>query len=135
MNEPKRLTLTNFNWPNKSVKETSEWVPYEDYLLLKAEIDQLKTQVEDQAKRCADYEDLVSHYKQQRDDVYNELFEWQPIETAPKDCKTQILAWCKDYDHLFIVNYTGSEGMWYVSCSEGYIRPTDWMPLPKPPTR
>ena len=60
---------------------------------------------------------------------------WQPIETAPKDCKTQVLAWCKDYDHLFIVNYTGTEGMWYVSCSEGYIRPTHWMPLPRPPTK
>lgn len=42
MNEPKRLTLTNLNWPDKSVKENTEWVSNEDYLLLKAENERLR---------------------------------------------------------------------------------------------
>lgn len=42
MNEPKRLTLTNLHWPDKSVKGTSEWVSNEDYLLLQAENERIR---------------------------------------------------------------------------------------------
>ena len=42
MNEPKRLTITNLNWPDKSVKENTEWVSNEDYLLLKAENERIR---------------------------------------------------------------------------------------------
>lgn len=42
MNEPKRLTLTNLNWPDKLVKENTEWVSNEDYLLLKAENERIR---------------------------------------------------------------------------------------------
>jgi hypothetical protein len=39
---------------------------------LKAENARLKAEVEEQAKRWAESEDLISHYKEQRDEVIND---------------------------------------------------------------
>ena len=219
MNEPKRLTITNLNWPDKSVKENTEWVSNEDYLLLKAEnerirklfadterlmlldgeyeaakvgtyashkaevekletevasigseymaatrhynllcnnlkaeVERLKAQVEAQAQRCADYEDLVQHYKHQRDEAYNESFDWQPIETAPKDGTWVLLATnnpdpisgIPDLDIWFpyvglgrYIADTDYDDRGWMRCSEYSVNfePTHWMPLPKPPIK
>ena len=66
MSEPKRYTL---RMPDISYgteeSVNGEYVLHEDYARLKAE-------VEAQAKRWAESEDLISHYKEQRDEVIND---------------------------------------------------------------
>lgn len=82
---------------------------------------------------------------------------WQPIETAPKDGNSILLAWveagiwrfavgCWDntFEHLGYSSRTGSanyRGGWtdYGVGSFSYeeyreLKPTHWMPLPTPPT-
>lgn len=123
------------------------FVLWQDYALLKSENDQLEAQVEAQAQRCADYEDLVKHYKHQRDEAYNESFDWQPIETAPKDGTWVTLgtdtpdAPCgiESLDCWFPAVCQGRyvRGSGWMRCSEYSvnIEPTHWMHLPKPPTK
>jgi hypothetical protein len=46
MKEPKRLTLTNFNFPDRTVKEKSEWVSKEDYDRVVKELEHAKEQAD-----------------------------------------------------------------------------------------
>ena len=70
MSEVKRYSLTlhkvkgKFESPEFE-RDNGEWVKFDDYARLKAE-------VEAQAKRWAESEDLISHYKQQMDEVIND---------------------------------------------------------------
>jgi hypothetical protein len=70
--------------------------------------------------------------------------EWQPIETAPKDCPILIYGtWdselsCelpKEDPDIFMAEYC--EGAWSIIGGAYYstfvYRPTHWMPLPEPP--
>ena len=55
--------------------------------------------------------------------------EWQPIETAPKDGKTEVIV-C-EFGFIYIGIFD-KEGF----CKDMYgvgLHPTHWMPLPKPP--
>lgn len=62
--------------------------------------------------------------------------EWQPIETAPKDCG--ILIWNGDFRTIGLWNTVLGQ---FVDCCEtsGSVDflddPTHWMPLPPPPER
>lgn len=65
------------------------------------------------------------------------MSEWQPIETAPKDENTYVLA-CRAGSKIPAVlgwDGDGEEGHWY--WFNGVFRedviPTHWMPLPDPP--
>lgn len=57
--------------------------------------------------------------------------EWRPIETAPKDGKTEALVVDCGYVYLGIFDKEGY-------CQDLYgagLNPTHWMPVPKPPIR
>lgn len=64
--------------------------------------------------------------------------EWRPISTAPTD-GTRVLLFCPDSEPEWQV----MEGRWwqrYQSWGESVwgeseLHPTDWMPLPAPPSR
>lgn len=72
---------------------------------------------------------------------------WQPIETAPKDSKTVLLATKDRYGNKHIVTAHWAHGggedqprfgpAWFYWCGEGFAelrrKPTHWMPLPEPP--
>lgn len=67
---------------------------------------------------------------------------WQPIETAPKDEDVDVLGYCPNDDHLIVTMYL-SLGKWTLAgstscytCGGGTYdpKPTNWMPLPPPPT-
>jgi hypothetical protein len=59
--------------------------------------------------------------------------EWQPIRTAHKS--ERLLVCYMDSGGLWEVGiglwWLGDE--WTVSCEEGTVKPTHWMPLPAPP--
>ena len=67
---------------------------------------------------------------------------WQPIETAPKD-GTLIILYKPDGDgddrsRTVDVGrwgevWTTYRGMWRMQACDGWVTPTHWMPLPKPP--
>ena len=70
------------------------------------------------------------------------MSEWQPIETAPRDCFAKILvsngeevecAYYVRYDHW----KTGEYEIRYNSYQDGetplFFIPTHWQPLPEPP--
>ena len=63
------------------------------------------------------------------------MSEWQPIETAPKDC-TQILGFENgDQAVIFWMQLDVNVGRWAVACvhdDQGFY-PTHWMPLPPEP--
>lgn len=72
------------------------------------------------------------------------MSEWQPIETAPKD-GTEILVWAKEGRRCarwVPGNHRHKQGWadWIEDADEDYLseivylHPTDWMPLPDPPT-
>lgn len=74
-----------------------------------------------------------------------EVFEWQPIETAPKD-ETRFLAYLGENDGVWMISWRipyGDEtrAAWALVCTEDWeaqeypISPTHWMPLPAPPSR
>lgn len=72
------------------------------------------------------------------------MSEWQPIDSAPKDCfvllfcpgeghdEQRVGQWCKSFD-------TDDEAWRYAAlwCGDAYVsvlcKPTHWMPLPDPP--
>lgn len=60
---------------------------------------------------------------------------WQPIETAPKDGRNEILVYCTDTEEAFVA--FRSHGDWqYARTAFGdriCCRPTHWMALPAPP--
>ena len=62
--------------------------------------------------------------------------EWQPIETAPKDGETLVLAIRADAKVPFVA--TGDDDGWFTfngaleNCGQKF-EPTHWMPLPPPP--
>lgn len=64
--------------------------------------------------------------------------QWQPIESAPKDTVTEILAW-DGYDMRvtrWCFPYKGHPGAWYESedrYEKLFWEPTHWQPLPAPP--
>ena len=64
--------------------------------------------------------------------------QWQPIESAPKDTVTEILAW-DGYDMRvthWCFPYKGHPGAWYESKDRYetlFWEPTHWAPLPAPP--
>ena len=51
---------------------TKQFIPLAFYKQLEAENARLQAEVEAQAKRWAESEDLISHYKQQMDEVIND---------------------------------------------------------------
>lgn len=62
--------------------------------------------------------------------------EWQPIETAPKDCA--FLGYQKLTDKLWMIapmywNKNAFLMLQYHGDNEHFANPTHWMPLPKPP--
>ena len=65
-------------------------------------------------------------------DQGEEMSEWQPIETAPRD-GTEILLFArgpyKD-DYRGVGQWSGQRNDWFWNFA---IRPTHWMPLPEPP--
>ena len=63
--------------------------------------------------------------------------QWQPIETAPKD-GTKVLVWRpyedKDHEaHCGVDRWSDVSGSWWNS--RRYQQPTQWQPLPSPPTQ
>lgn len=65
------------------------------------------------------------------------MTDWQPIETAPRDGTSVLLAWRGSVDHGWYVNLDSenAESYWVYSC-EGFRaieEPTHWMPWPEPP--
>lgn len=65
--------------------------------------------------------------------------EWQPIETAPKDDKTSILAFQRFYNgahRICTMQWDASVQSWRADV-HSFIRfePTHWQPLPSPPPR
>lgn len=86
---------------------TGEFVLWEDYARLNAELASLRSQFANS--------------------------EWQPIETAPKDgtwimCKVEPAH--HGWEDCIVLRYRGDE--WGRPGMVGY-KPTHWMPLPKPP--
>lgn len=70
-------------------------------------------------------------------DEGEEMSEWQPIETAPKDGTRIVLA---TSDTAYAGRWAESQyiGMWwmsgdYVAAFSKMNPPTHWMPLPQPP--
>ena len=63
------------------------------------------------------------------------MSEWQPIETAPKD--TGILVGPTKRMGICVAMNDSRDGWVTETCSEwvGIYEPTDWMPLPPPPTK
>lgn len=65
-------------------------------------------------------------------------YQWQPIETAPKDGTVIPIRLCsrKNYPHEWHKAYFAANGEWYVHeigyLTEDYL--SNWMPLPEPPT-
>lgn len=68
-------------------------------------------------------------------------YQWQPIETAPRDGSDVLLTDGVNIENCYYnKEYKCSEGWWVVSCSDNWgfacvheAQPTHWMPLPKPP--
>ncbi len=56
---------------------------------------------------------------------------WQPIETAPRDNR-DVLIFNGDYVSIGWFN-KGFKQWCYQDTYQQIIRPTHWMPLPKPP--
>ena len=56
---------------------------------------------------------------------------WKPIETAPKDYGTKILAYIDGYNTVDIIQWDGD--IWIDSGGDGVGTATHWMPLPNPP--
>ncbi len=55
-------------------------------------------------------------------------FQWQPIETAPKNGDL-ILGWSKPWgEHVQTVRFLTGKNQWNVT-----MQPTHWMPLPEAP--
>jgi hypothetical protein len=68
-------------------------------------------------------------------------YEWQPIETAPKD-GTLVLLFIEDFHYVTVAWFCIATGLWPSNdafnddrepCNVGL--PTHWMPLPAPPKR
>jgi len=61
--------------------------------------------------------------------------QWQPIKTAPKD-ETPILSWIPDMECISVVKWYDA---YWTMCDDfehyhgANVKPTHWMPLPKPP--
>lgn len=61
---------------------------------------------------------------------------WRPIETAPKDGTPMLFCWWQDgQDTLPVVAgfWSRLSERWCNDQDGGKVRPTHWMPLPKPP--
>lgn len=62
--------------------------------------------------------------------------EWQPIETAPKAEFVDVWVESDFGGKRFNNLYQNSVGWWINECQQVMdIKPTHWMPLPKPPTK
>jgi hypothetical protein len=59
--------------------------------------------------------------------------EWQPIETAPKDDGTKILAWFDEAEQIIILWWFNEMWRFQGSHVPPLPAPTHWMPLPEPP--
>lgn len=77
---------------------------------------------------CPDRQEEVDK-GQGREEGEDNVSEWQPIETAPKDDDTEILTWCEG---KIAVATRAYDDLWWVLGLPAY-KPTHWMPLPKPP--
>jgi hypothetical protein len=55
---------------------------------------------------------------------------WQPIETAPKDTRTVLIAWRGFVTTGF---FCPDDGEWLDLPHMEQCPPTHWMPLPEPP--
>lgn len=63
------------------------------------------------------------------------MSEWQPIETAPKDYETLILAAFRGGIGMDIVWWRSDTGRWQTKSEHSWAANvfTHWMPLPEPP--
>jgi hypothetical protein len=61
--------------------------------------------------------------------------QWQPIETAPKDYCTALVA---DSETVWLAWYSDHDGDWHDATQDDSnhdeVYPTHWMPLPDPPS-
>ena len=62
--------------------------------------------------------------------LVHRMSDWQPKETAPRD--REILLYCSDIGYS--VSYWSEAFVCFVDDECNELHPTDWMPLPEPPT-
>jgi hypothetical protein len=72
------------------------------------------------------------------------MSEWQPIETAPKDCSAFIgwqEGWSTGYEVHWVDRIHGGDGGFYIANNDptdswgpGELTLTHWQPLPLPPS-
>jgi hypothetical protein len=66
-------------------------------------------------------------------DVVARLDGWQPIETAPRDGRAEILVFAND-GNMFVAIYSPLNQGFVDTMMGNGLSPTHWMPLPEPPS-
>lgn len=63
--------------------------------------------------------------------------EWQPIETAPKDCRLVLIreAHGNDFIGTFVGYFSPVDNAFLYSVGRAIKKPTHWMPLPPAPVK
>ena len=78
-----------------------------------------------------EYEQLLKHIKELEAQL--DAFQWQPIETAPKDGTAILVNTGYAHDAWQYVTAHYRNDLWVACCSSSIVRPSHWMPLPEPP--
>ena len=64
------------------------------------------------------------------------MSEWVSMDSAPRD-GTRILAWIPTYGVVHMIYFDTASNLFRIAFDEHLLRdevPTNWMPLPEPPT-